>query len=128
MHQLIASQSPNYADLPCADYKLLAPLKRSAEYGALRPRVANLRPIDAWLEDELHFFVFQLSPTEGQADGETPSGDAPVAVFAMHPASPEPVSAVIVTPVDNNQQAEITDIRRPESSYRVPNATPPDPR
>src|SRR5207302_503103 len=57
-------------ELPGADYKLLVPLKRSRAYGAIRPRVADLRPTDAWKQDELHFFVFRLRAANGTATPE----------------------------------------------------------
>ena len=80
---------------PCADYALLVPLKRSREYRVIRPRVVDPRPADAWQQDGLHFFVFELRPID--ATGTAPP-DPPVAVFAMRPEPGEPVSAVVVTP------------------------------
>ena len=55
--------SENY---PCADTALLVPLKRSALYGSIRKRVADLKPVDSWQEDGVHYFVFQLKP-DGEA-------------------------------------------------------------
>ena len=92
--------------LPCADVKLLVPLKRSRLYGVVRPRVAELRPVDSWLQDELHFFVSRLHPPDGVVLPEPP-----LAVFAMHPAATEPLSAVIVTPRLNDQAAEVLDLQ-----------------
>jgi hypothetical protein len=94
--------------LPCADPELLVPLKRSRLYGAIRPRVAELRPVDSWLQDELHFFVFRLHPPDG---AELP--DPPLAVFTMHPASKDPLSGVIVTPSPNGEAAEVLDLEEP---------------
>ena len=77
--------------------------------------MADLRPADSWFEEGLHFFVFQLRPVEGATLPE-----APVAVFAMHPESDEPLSAVVVTPSADGAEAEVTDLRQPESTYTAP--------
>ncbi len=105
-------------DLPCADNALLVPLKRSAEYASIRRRVADPRAIDSWLEDGLHFFVFELKPVA--AKKAHLAAEAPLAVFAMHPQAPIPISAVVVTPTGNGEQAEIRDLRDPDSPYTVP--------
>jgi Carboxypeptidase regulatory-like domain len=94
--------------LPCADPRLLVPLKRSRLYGVIRPRVAELRPVDSWLQDELHFFVFRLHPEDG---AELP--EPPLAVFAMHPASKDPLSGVVVTPSPNGEAAEVLELQEP---------------
>jgi hypothetical protein len=91
---------------PCADYGLLVPLKRSREYRTVRPRVADLRPTDAWQQDGLHFFVFDLRPTD--ESHLTPAGPA-LAVFAMRPDAAAPVSAVVVTP-RSDAEPDITPI------------------
>lgn len=102
--------------MPCADYKLLVPLKRSREYGAVRKRVADLRPADAWQQEGFHFFVFEL-----RANGShTPGTGQAVAVFAMHPEVQEPVSAVVVTPNGDGAEAEIRDLREPDTAYTAP--------
>ena len=104
-------------DLPCADSAFLVPLKRSAEFRRLRPRLAGGAPhpvADSWLDDGFHFFVFALEP---QANGDGRPGEAGAAVFAMHPESPEPVSAITVIPTRTGDQAEITNLRAPTGSY-----------
>ncbi len=93
------------------------PLKRSSEYRTLRPRVASLKPADHWQEEGLHFFVFQLLPAEGTA---AVGAEPPVAVFVMHPEEPAPVSAVVVTPSASGGEAEVMDLRRPDSAYTAP--------
>lgn len=106
------------------------PLKRSALYGAIRKRVADLKPLDAWQDEDLHFFVFQLKPVDEAAD----PAHAPVAVFTMHPEINEPVTGVVVTPKAEGEEAEIMDLRNPESVYTAPvnepatgsDASPPD--
>jgi hypothetical protein len=115
-------------DLPCADVKLLVPLKRSAEFAAVRRRVADHRHLDAWVEDGLHFFVFQLHAAEGGAAGSGTNGaapgrraaQAPVAVFAMQPEATTPHSAVVVTPSSDGAEAEIMDLRAPDGVYTAP--------
>jgi SIS domain len=96
----------------CADAKLLVPLKRSRTYGKIRPRVADLRPIDSWQQDKLHFFVFRLKPLDGVALPEPP-----LAVFAVHPAAAEPASAVVVSPHRNGVEAGIVSLLQPENGH-----------
>jgi hypothetical protein len=117
VHQQIASQYGSSADLPCADFSLLVRLKRSPDYGAIRPRVADLKPIDAWQEDGFHFFVFQLRPV-GIVEQSLP--EAPVAVFVMHPESAAAISAVVVTPNPGGEHAQVTDLRNPGNVYTAP--------
>jgi hypothetical protein len=72
---------------------------------------------DSWLDDGFHFFVFVLA-SDGDEAGAT--GRAGFAVFAMHPESPEPVSAITVVPNDSGTQAEITNLQPPVGSYIAP--------
>jgi hypothetical protein len=117
MHQLVADRLGVEDNLPCADSALLVPLKRSKEYRAIRKRVADLHPADAWQQEGFHFFVFVLR-AEDDTDGVVP--EPPVAVFAMHPAENEPISAVIVTPSSDGAEAEIRNVREPDSVYTAP--------
>jgi hypothetical protein len=117
LHEQIASQYAPGDDLPCADAALLAPLKKSPEYRAIRPRVASPRAIDSWQEDGLHFFVFQLRAANGV---ESSLADPPVAVFCMHPQAATPISVVVVTPSPSGEEAEIMNLRDPESVYTAP--------
>jgi hypothetical protein len=93
------------------------PLKRSREYRAIRPRVADAHHVDSWQQEGFHFFVFALRAAEvaDHARAETP-----VAVFAMHPDVKEPVSAVVVTPSGDGAEAEISDVREPANTYVAP--------
>jgi len=116
LHEQIASQYAPGDDLPCANTALLAPLKRSAEYRTIRPRVASPRAVDSWQDEGLHFFVFQLR----SANGDASIDDPPVAVFAMHLEQSALVSAVVVTPQVGGQDAEVMDLRQPGNSYRAP--------
>jgi hypothetical protein len=113
------AQPPAEPEQPCADYALLVPLKRSREYGAIRSRVSDLRPSDAWQQDGLHLFAFRLRPIEG--DGTTP-GDPPVAVFAMRPDVQTPVSAVVARSRGDNQEPEITPLGEPEIASPAPSS------
>jgi hypothetical protein len=114
MHQLVAERLGVEDNLPCADYGLLTPLKRSKDYRAIRKRVADLHPADAWQQEGFHFFVFVLRAEHG-TNSVVP--EPPVAVFAMHPAEKQPVSAVVVTPSSDGAEAEIRNVRQPDSVY-----------
>ena len=109
------AEAGDQAAEPCADYALLTPLKRSREYHALRPRVSDLRPTDAWQQDGLHFFVFALHPIDGEATTEPP-----VAVFAMRPDVQDPVSAVVVRSRPDGLEPEVTPIPAAETDSAPP--------
>ena len=96
------------------------PLKRSVEFRTLRPRLAGRAPhpvFDSWLEDGFHFFVFALAPAQ---TGDGVRRDGGVAVFAMHPESPDVISAVTIVPTESGAHAEITNLRAPGGSYIAP--------
>lgn len=117
MHGAIAEELAAADDLPCADSAFLVPLKRSAEFRSLRPRLAGRAPhpvADSWLDDGFHFFMFALAPA---GNGQQPGADGGVAVFVMHPESPEPVSAITAVPTETGHHAEITSLRAPSGSY-----------
>jgi hypothetical protein len=116
LHRRFANEYAIKADLPSADLELLGPLSGSQEYRAIRHRLTDRRPVDCWLEDGLHYFVFALLA----ADGSELNGDSPTAVFAVHPDSVEPVSAVVVTPDPAGEEAEIVDLREPGVAYTAP--------
>ena len=103
--------APAQPDQPCADYALLVPLKRSRQYRAVRSRVSDLSPSDAWQQDGIHFFVFTLGRVEGD---RSPEAEPPVAVFAIRPDEQEPVSAVVVRPRPDGQEPEITPVAAAE--------------
>jgi hypothetical protein len=116
MHHLVEERLGVDDGLPCADQALLVPLKRSRAYHAVRRRVADQRPTDAWRQEGFHFFVFTLRPADGAAGPAEP----PLAVFAMHLDAKGPVSAVVVTPGPDDAGAEVRDLREPERAYTVP--------
>ena len=123
VHQRFADQYDVSAELPCADAALLLPLKRSREYGAIRKRVTDLRPVDSWQEDQVHFFVFALRPE----DNAPATPEPPLAVFAMQRESSEPVSAVVVTASPDGEQAEVRSLREPDNVYTMPFPPPDEP-
>ena len=106
--------------MPCADEAFLGPLKKSTEFAAVARRVTSARLLDSWQEDGLHFFVFPLAPVAAAANGHEAGAEPPLAVFAMHPESSGPVSAVLVTPLPGGAEAEIRDLREPETLYVAP--------
>ena len=105
VHQRFADQFDVGADLPCGDAALLIPLKRSREYGAIRKRVADLRP----------------------EDNAPATPEPPLAVFAMQRESTEPVSAVVVTASPDGVQAEVRSLREPDTVYTMPLPPPDEP-
>src|SRR5215207_9382424 len=117
MHEVVANRLGVDENLPCADNALLVPLKRSKHYRAIRTRVADLQPADAWQQEGFHFFVFLLRMAD---EKQLLLPEPPVAVFAMHPEMTEPVSAVVVTPSNNGAEAEIRDVLEPDSAYTAP--------
>ncbi|HEV8632805.1 MAG TPA: hypothetical protein VG370_00990 [Chloroflexota bacterium] len=66
-------------------------------------------PVDSWQEDGLHFFVFALAVPEDAR-----------AVFLVHRDATRPISAVVVAPRQDDEQAEVTDLRDPDRSYTAP--------
>ena len=72
---------------------------------------------DSWLDDGFHFFVFVLG---SDGDPESVTHRTSFAVFAMHPESPEPVSAIAVVPNESGVEAEITNLRSPGGSFVAP--------
>jgi hypothetical protein len=103
-------------DLPCADFGLLGLLKRSAEYGSIRTRVTQPKPLDAWRENLEHYFVFEL---RGAADAT--STDTPYALFKMRWEDDGPVSAIVITPLSDGTHAEVRDLRwKAVAPYTVP--------
>jgi hypothetical protein len=100
--------------LPGADFSLLTPLKRSAEYGAIRGRVAELKPLDAWQLNDFHYFVFGLR----RADDAPADTEDPVALFAMN-GEPRPAFALVFTPDGAGAQADVEDLRNPGASFKM---------
>jgi hypothetical protein len=100
-------------DLPCGDFGLLGPLKRSPEYRAIRRRGADPKPVDAWQSNSLHYFVFKLPPPERAAEG-------PFALLTMRWEDNGPVSAVLITPDPGENRVEVVDVRQPETVQHIP--------
>jgi hypothetical protein len=93
----------NSANLPCAEMDLLVPLKRSQEYRAIRAKVADLKPLDAWQEYGIHYFLFGLRP-------EAESAPAPFALFAMAGGNIAPLSAMVITPGDTSSDVYVRNL------------------
>ena len=110
-------------ELPCADFGLLGPLKRSAEYGSIRASVADPKPLDAWQQDMYHYFVFQLRTVEvAQADA-----GPPYALFTMSWENDGPVSALVIAPDVSQKQAKVVNLSMPESVQTVSLSKPETP-
>jgi hypothetical protein len=102
--------SAEYVDhedgLAPANFALLTPLKRSAEYGRLRDRIAQLKPTDAWSLDNQHYFVFALARMETDpVDAEAPS-----ALFVVG-NDETVVSALVIRPGLDGAEAQSEDLR-----------------
>jgi tetratricopeptide (TPR) repeat protein/glycosyltransferase involved in cell wall biosynthesis len=116
LHRLSAGPNGTQAHLPSAHEALLSRLERSPEYAAVHDRLADPRPADVWHQDGLHFMAFELRRTDRTAvNGCEP----PTVVFATHPISGDLISAVVVTPRSNGQEAEITSLRNQPESRRT---------
>jgi hypothetical protein len=116
----IVSDAAVSAELPCANLALLTPLKASAEFTTIAPRLAADRPLDAWQEDDLHFFVFQLRPDDGEEMEHEAESESPVAVFVMDSASDAPISAVVVRPSGDGAEVAVHDLRTPGGDSMTP--------
>ena len=102
----LAAEYVNDEDgLSPADFNLLAPLKRTAEYGRIRSRVNALKPADAWSLEELHYFVFTLNRPEGSAAD-------PYALFVMN-GEAKPVSALVIQPNEDGAEADVETLGLP---------------
>lgn len=83
--------------------ELPARLKQSSEY--LGWDLRNLEVVDAWQEDELKFFVFQLDAAT--TNTEAPA-EAPRVLFTVNAGDSRPVSAVMITP-PSGEEAGVAD-------------------
>jgi hypothetical protein len=101
--------------LPCADFQFLTPLKRSAQYGAVRKRVSNLKPLDAWQANGVHYFVFELRPAP---DATTDAGPA-FALFSMGWEYDGPAMALVISLDASGDQAEIVNLDAPELVQQI---------
>ena len=119
MQETFAAQLAPAENLPCADNAFLGPLKASPEFASIHVRLVSDHHIDSWQEDGFHFFVFQLSAVNGPWNGHAAATEPPVAVFVMHADEKEPVSAIVATPLPDGQEAEIRDLRTPDTVYQA---------
>jgi len=77
--------------------------------------VANPKPVDAWQANMVHYFLFELRPG-GDAPATT---EVPFALFTMAWEYDGPVSALVITPEAGGEQAEVVNLRQPESIYTM---------
>jgi hypothetical protein len=114
MYGLVGSVVESADDLPCADFGLLGPLKRSPEYDRVRKRVADPKPIDAWRIADENYFVFEL---KAPADDATASS---FALFKMLWDYDSPRLAVIVTKRPDAKEVEVSAVEQPDRVQKVP--------
>ena len=106
--------------LPCADFEFLKPLKLSPQYAAIRKRVANPKPVDAWQANLIHTFVFQLKPA---ADAPADAG-VPYALFSMSFDYDGPAKAVVITPDVSGIHVQVENLLQPGVVQTVPLGEP----
>jgi hypothetical protein len=92
--------------LPCADFGLLMPLKRSPEYASIRKQVSDVKPVDAWQLDMIHYFLFELKPMELAHRAESP-----YALFAMQWEKDGPVSARVISTRSAGNEVTVLDLK-----------------
>jgi hypothetical protein len=73
----------------------------------VRPRLASPAPVDSWEDEGLHYFVFQVKPEDGAAEGAEP----PVALFTMRRDETDPAGALVVALGPGGEEAVFTDLR-----------------
>jgi hypothetical protein len=95
---------------------LIAPIKKSPEYRKMRPRLAGPAPVDSWEDEGLHYFVFQMKPEDGAAEGAEP----PVAMFTMRRDEADPAGVLVITLGPGGDHAVVTDLRHPDQTQHVP--------
>ncbi len=83
-------------------------VKRSLAYRAIRSRVADPCPSDAWSEDGLAFVVFDLHPANEFRRAE--GAKIPQAVFALSTASGELIAARVVEPGSLGGEPAVSDL------------------
>jgi hypothetical protein len=81
----------------------------------VRPRLAGPAPVDSWEDEGLHYFVFQMKPEDGAAEGAEP----PVALFTMRRDEADPAGALVVALEVGGDEAVFTDLRQPGQTQRV---------
>jgi hypothetical protein len=97
-----------------ANFFLLAPLKRSPEYASIRSQVAELKPIDAWSLENLHYFVFAMKPrSDVPVDAEYR-----VAMLVMN-NDEKLVSALVIRTNGSDCEAHVQDLCHPGKSFRM---------
>jgi hypothetical protein len=97
--------------LPCADFGLLVPLKRSPEYASIRKRVADVKPVDAWQMDMIHYFLFHLKPP-----ADDPGIEPPYALFTMRWEDDGPVSARVIATDATGKEVTVLELRDGQTS------------
>lgn len=111
MFESVLAGTFDATNLPCADFGLLDPLKRSPEYREIRRLGAKPQPFDAWIAGGLHYFVFEI-PAHDEAT-------AAFALFTMLWEQNEPLAALVVTPLPIEQKARVNDLRQSGVAHEI---------
>lgn len=90
------------------DVALIAAVKRSPAYRAIRAHVTQVCPSDTWYEDELAFVVFDLQSSADAATQRAPW--IPQVVFVLAATSGTLLAARVVEPGKTGEEAQINDL------------------
>jgi hypothetical protein len=87
---------------------MLGSLKRSPEYDAVRKRVSDPKPLDAWRIGDENFFVFALESSPDIV------ARAAFALSKMRWDQDGPQLALVITRRDHAREVQVSDVRSPE--------------
>lgn len=90
------------------DIALIAIVKRSEPYRAIRSRITSAAPSDSWYDEGLAFVVFDLQPARPLPAGSEVEG--PLVVFVLAAASGALLAARVVERGDSGTEPTVTDL------------------
>jgi hypothetical protein len=93
---------------------MLGSLKRTPEYDAIRKRVSDPKPLDAWRIRDENYFVFAL-----HAAPDLP-GAASFVLFKMRWDQDSPELSLVITRRDQSREVQVNDVRSPGHHRTIP--------